>query len=446
MQDDAHIPHPQPAASELPSLLTRLIEDVRNVDVLWQVGVLAACLLAGWLAARALTRRWASADTKRLDEAVVLTVGGVGRVVLPLTALLLVLLGRWMLHRRLPSTHLLDVAVPLLVSFCLVHGTVYALRLAFSPSGLLRSWERAIAWTIWIGLALHITGLLEQLRALLDGLTIPMGAYRVSLLDILGGALSVAATVLIALWLGRLAERRLQRAQDMDASLRAVFTKLTRTVLVILAVLVALPMVGIDLTVLSVFGGALGVGIGLGLQKIAANYLSGFIILLDRSISPGALVTVDNRYGEVTRLSARYIVLKGLDGTEAIIPNETVVSSTVVNHSYADNLVRVDLQISVSYQSDVERALELMREAARAHPRVMRAPLPTALLGRFGESGVDLELYCWIGDPEAGRGNLKSDLYLAIWKAFRAHAIEIPYPQREVRILGAPPAEMRPAA
>jgi len=431
---------------EIPSLLTHLIADLQNIDVLWQVGALAACLLIGWGVARSLTRRWATADTKRLDEAVILTVGGLGRVVLPLTALLLVLVARWALRHHLPSTHLLDVAVPLLISFCLVHGVVYLLRHAFSPSGLLSYWERAIAWTVWVGLALHITGLLGQLRDVLTELTLPVGTHRVSLLEVLTGLLSVAATVVIALWLGRLLEKRLQRAQGLDASLRAVFAKLGKTALVIVAVLIALPMVGIDLTVLSVFGGALGVGIGLGLQKIAANYISGFIILLDRSISPGALVTVDNRYGEVTRLNARYIVLKGLDGTEAIIPNETVVSSTVLNHSYSDNFVRVDLPISVSYHSDVERALALMQDAALAHPRVVRAPAPAALLKQFGESGVDLELYCWIKDPEAGRGNLKSDLYLAIWKAFKAESIEIPFPQREVRILGDAAAGIRPAA
>lgn len=433
-------------STEIPTLLTRLIADLQNIDVLWQVGVLAVCLLLAWGVARAFARRWSDADTKRLDNAVVLTVGGLGRVILPLIALLLVLLARWGLQPHLPSRHLLDVAVPLLISFCLVQGVVYLLRHAFSPTGMVRYWERAIAWSIWIGLALHITGLLAELRELLAGITLPLGKSSVSLLEILSGLFSVAATVVVALWLGRLLDSRLQRVQGMDASMRAVFAKLSKTLLVIVAVLIALPMVGIDLTVLSVFGGALGVGIGLGLQKIAANYISGFIILLDRSISPGALVTIDDRYGEVTRLNARYIVLKGLDGTEAIIPNETVVSSTVVNHSYSDTLVRIDLPISVSYQSDVEQALTVMQEAARAHPRVMQTPTPTALLRQFGESGIDLELYCWIVDPEAGRGNLKSELYLAIWKAFREKSIEIPFPQREVRILGEVPAGIRPAA
>jgi small-conductance mechanosensitive channel len=203
----------------------------------------------------------------------------------------------------------------------------------------------------------------------------------------------------------------------------------------VLAVLIALPLVGIDLTVLSVFGGAVGVGIGFGLQKIAANYISGFIILLDRSISPGALITIDNRYGAVTRLTGRYIVLRSLDGTEAIIPNETVVSSTVVNHSYSDNVVRVEIPVQISYQSDIEQALQLMQQAAWHHPRVVKKPEPVALVLAFADSGINLELYAWIADPEGGKGNLRSDIYRELWKLFKANGIEIPFPQREVRIL-----------
>jgi small-conductance mechanosensitive channel len=365
--------------------------------------------------------------------------GGVTRLVFPLSALALVYLGRWALHHFVAVT-LLNLAIPLLFALALVRVVVYLLRRAFAPSGPLQYWERTLAWIIWIGLALHITGLLPQVEALLDAIAIQVGTARISLLHVLTGLLSVALTVLLALWAGRAIELRLAAARGLDPSMRAVFSKLAKTILVILAVLIALPLVGIDLTVLSVFGGALGVGIGLGLQKIAANYISGFIILLDRSISPGALVTIDDRYGEVTRLTARYIVLKSLDGTEAIIPNETVVSSTVINHSYSDTRVRVDLPLQVSYGSDVELAMRLMREAADQQPRVLKDPAPAVVLKQFGESGVDLEMYVWIMDPESGRANLRSDLYLQIWRAFRANAIEIPFPQREVRILGAPPA------
>ena len=227
-------------------------------------------------------------------------------------------------------------------------------------------------------------------------------------------------------------------ARGVDPNLRVVLSKLTKTLLVIAAIMIALPAVGIDVTVLSVFSGALGVGIGFGLQKIAANYLSGFAILLDRSVSLGALVTIDGHYGEVTKLTARYLVVKGLDGTEALIPNETVTTTVVVNHSYSDRRVRVDVTLQVTYQSDVDRALALMLEAARDHPRVLSDPAPAAVLKGFGDNGIDLALYMWILDPEAGKGNLQSDIYRSLWKSFNASGIQIPYPQREIRILNYP--------
>jgi len=411
-----------------------LAADLDSGSIQWQLGVLALSLLLAWLARRLLRARLFVLGPMDAEATVRISVGGLNRLVFPLTALALVFLVRWVLRRYYP-VHLLDLAVPLLFSFALVHTAVYLLRHAFASGGLLRTWERFIAWGIWIGYALHVSGLLPELRLLLASAKLPVGKGSVSLLEILSGMLSVAVTVVVALWLGRMIETRLQRVSGLDASMRAVTAKLSKTGLVILAVLIALPLVGIDLTVLSVFGGALGVGIGLGLQKIAASYISGFIILLDRSVSPGALVTVDNRFGEVTRLTARYIVLKSLDGTEALIPNETVVSSTVVNHTYSSHAVRVDVPIQVSYQSDVELALKLMREAAQRHARASKQPQPVALLKQFGESGIDLELYVWITDPEVGTGGLRSDLYLDLWKSFPAHGISIPYPQREVRIL-----------
>ena len=421
---------------EVQNLVNDLLADLQNITVLWQIGVLAACLLCAWQVSRMLRARVLVAQTSGGDaeSTVKISVGGFNRLVFPLTALALLCIGRWVLERFYP-VHLLHVAIALLFALALVRIVVYLLRQAFNPSGLIRQWERAIVWTVWIGLALHISGLLPDLIAFLEQAGFQFGKQRISVLTILQGALSVGATLLLALWAARVIEGRLMRAHRLDPNLRAVFSKLAKSVLVIVAVLIALPLVGIDLTVLSVFGGALGVGIGLGLQKIAANYMSGFIILLDHSISLGALVTIDNRYGEVTKLTARYIVVKGLDGTEALIPNESVVSSTVINHSYSDRRARVDVPIQVSYQSDVDLALRLMMDAANGHARVIQDPQPVALLKEFADSGINLELFVWIDDPEKGKGNLRSELNLEIWRAFQANRIEIPFPQREVRIV-----------
>jgi small-conductance mechanosensitive channel len=427
------------ASHDVHSLLKEALAGLQNVSILWQAGVLAACLLIAWQLSRLLHLRLMTAGTPvNADQTMRIGMGGLNRLVFPVSAVLLVYVARGALRHFYPTTALLNVAVPLLFSLALVRIIVYLLRHAFNPGGPLRYWERFIAWIIWIGLALHITGVLPEIERLLDDLGFSVAGHRISALELLSGALSVAVTVLIALWAGRAIEVRLMAARGLDPGTRAVLSRLAKTVLVVLAVLIALPLVGIDLTVLSVFGGALGVGIGFGLQKIAANYISGFIILLDRSIAPGALVTIDNRHGEITRITARYLVVKGLDGTEAIIPNETAVSSTVINHSYSDPRVRVDVPIQVSYESDVELAMQLMREAGKANPRVLEQPAPAVVLKQFGESGVDLEMYLWISDPEAGRANLRSEIYLAIFRAFKAHRIDIPFPQRDVRIVRAP--------
>jgi small-conductance mechanosensitive channel len=205
--------------------------------------------------------------------------------------------------------------------------------------------------------------------------------------------------------------------------------------LILIAVLIGLPLVGIDLTTLSVFGGALGVGLGLGLQRIAANYVSGFIILLDRSIRIGNLIDVVNMRGVVTRITTRYTVLRGMTGVEMIVPNELLVSSVITNETFTDPKVRLATQVQVAYGSDLERAMAILVEAARAQPRVLTDPLPKAFVVAFADSGINLELGFWIADPEEGSLQTKSDIHLAIWRGFKAAGIEIPFPQREVRML-----------
>ena len=419
------------------NLIGDLIDSLGTVAMTWQLGAIAACLAGAWLALRLLQPRLAAAcaRTSVAEEALRMGFGGVSIVLFPLTAWVLLLIARWVLHFQHP-VHLMKIAIALVSSLVIIRIAVYVLRHALPPSTWLRGSERAIAWTMWIGATLHITGLLPELRGWLDELRLPLGKHEISLLNIIEGTLSVGITILIALWIGGLMERRVMEMRTMDANLRVVFAKLLKMVFLVLAVLIALPIVGIDITVLSVFGGAVGVGLGFGLQKIAANYISGFAILLDRSIKLGDLVTIDGRYGEVTRLTARYVVIRGFDGTESIIPNESVITSTVINHSYSDTLAQIVIPVQVAYASDLPAALDTLRRAAERNDRVLTEPAPTAVLKNFGENGVDLELIVWIGDPEHGRATLRSDLGLAIAAAFREQGIAIPLPQREVRVLG----------
>jgi small-conductance mechanosensitive channel len=258
----------------------------------------------------------------------------------------------------------------------------------------------------------------------------------VSVLELLKGAMVVILTIAATLWLSGLVEQRLQHAANLDSSVRAVVSKLLRAALLVVGVLISLRVIGFDLTLLTVFGGALGVGIGLGLQKLASNYIAGFTILLDRSIRLGDNITVDNRFGVVAKVTARYVVVRGADGVDAIVPNEALVTTTVLNHSYSSREIRLAVPVQVSYDSDVPLALKLMEAAARAEPRVLGAPNePMGYLVRFADNGIELELGVWINDPENGQLNIRSALNQSILRAFKANGIRIPFPQRELRVI-----------
>lgn len=414
---------------EIRNLLLDLFIELQQIDIWWQIGVLAFSLVLAWLLMRAIRAR------KQVHEgAWKLGMGSIDRIAFPLTALLLVLIGKSVLQHW-QHVSLLTVTVPLLLSLALVRLAVYGLRHIFTPSSWLPASERFVAILIWSGVALHLTGFLPEILQTLDDFSFHIGKQKVSLLLILSGLLSIAVTMLLALWAASAMEKRLMRMEHFNMSLRVVLAKFMRAAAILVGVLVALSLAGIDITMLSVFGGALGVGIGFGLQKIASSYISGFIILLDRSIRIGDLVTVDNRYGTVTKITSRYAVIQGMDGTEAIIPNDTLITSTVLNHSYSNHELRVTIPLQVSYDSPVGKAMEIMSEEASKHPRVMQDPAPMVYMKNFGDNGIDLELSAWINDPEEGQLNLRSEINQGIWQRFQEEGIEIPYPQRVVRMV-----------
>ncbi len=423
--------------SEIGSTLVGLWHDLQQPEVLWQVAALTVCVAVAWLAARVFRRPASGEGVWRIGRS------GLNRILFPLLALGLLSLARIFL-RQWHHVHLLDVAVPLFGSFVIIRVVVFALRQAFSPSGWLATFERVVALLVWGAVAMHITGLLPELVGALDGVTFAVGKQKLTLWLVLQGVATVLATLLLALWLGGVIEARLNAAAGLDGNLKLVFARLARGLLIVLAVLLSLPLVGIDLTALSVFGGALGVGIGLGLQKIAASYVSGFVILLDRSIRIGNVIALDKHAGEVTKITTRYTVLRSPTGVEAIIPNEVLIGSVVLNETYTDTRIRLAAAVQVAYGSDLEAAMRVLVEAARRQPRVLAEPEPKAYVVRFADSGIELELGYWIADPEQGSLNIKSDINLGIWRAFRAAGIEIPFPRREVRLVGEVPAPGRP--
>ena len=419
--------------NQIGRLLAGLWADLHEPAILWQAGVLALCLIAAWWLARLLQWRAPESSAETLKHGA----AAFRRVIFPLLAMLLLVGGRAGLGHWY-STNLLSVAIPLFGALAGIRFAAYLLRLAFPDGGWLERFDRSIATLVWIILALHLTGVLPEIVRWLSEVDLAAGKHKLSLWTLLSAAFWVGLTLLLAMWAGAALEARLMRAEGLHSSLRVVFARLGKAVLLIAAVLVVLPLIGVDLTVLSVFGGALGVGLGLGLQKIASNYLSGFIILLDRSIRLGDMITADGQYGEVMKITTRYVVVRSLTGVEAIIPNDTLVTTTVLNNSYTDKRVRLAVRVQVAYHTDMTQAMRILVEVARAHPRVLKDPEPTAQVLNLADSGVDLELGFWIEDPERGSQNVRSDISLALLTEFRARGIEIPYPQREVRLMAAP--------
>jgi small-conductance mechanosensitive channel len=415
----------------LSSLVADLVRDFHRPDIVWQVLVLTGILLIAGLAERGV-RSQQLEDTRR---AILLGHGGLKRLVFPLLAMALTMLARELLRPHL-HINLLALAVPLLGSMAAIRFVFFVLRVTFRSSLWLKNFERIFATIVWLGVALHITGYLPVVIDLMEAVGFTIGKQKLNLWIILQGVLMVAASMLVSLWLGSLIETRLMQADGLDNNLQVVFARLTKAILILLAIMIALPMVGIDLTALSVFGGALGVGLGFGLQKIASNYVSGFILLLDRSIRIGNSIGIGTERGKVMQITTRYTVLRSGNGIESLVPNEALVSSVVQNETYSDNRVRFTLPVQISYQDNPEQAMALLVSLAERQPEIASYPPPQAFLMLFADSGINLELQFWLENPEVSSQQVRSTLSLAIWKAFAEAGISFPYPQREVRLLG----------
>lgn len=402
--------------------------------MLAQLTMVLFALLSAWMLERWVARHMNSfklAGRRRIGQE------GVVRVFFPLAALAMTTLGELILRNWFsPPLKLLNIVSVLLLAMSNIALLVFLLRQALANEEWARKIERPLALSIWGAYAMHALGILPELWVLLDTWQLHFGKSHFSVLDVVQGLFTIVVIILVSLWASRALERKVMHADVMDASSRVMAIKVMRAVLLILSVLIAMPLLGIDLTALSVFGGALGVGLGFGLQKIASNYVSGFIILMDRSVKIGDIVVVDERRGVVSQLTSRYIVLKGVDGNDALIPNETLITSTVVNQSYSDRMVRIGMPVQVAYSSDLPKVLALLLEAAKIEPRVVADPEPAAHVKNFGDSGIDVELGVWIADPENGMLSVRSAINIRIWQLFKENGIEIPFPQREVRLLG----------
>jgi small-conductance mechanosensitive channel len=398
-----------------------------------ELGALALAVLLAWGFSHTLRR---ALSMQNEPNSVMFGRRLIDGALFPLVLLLLGYVARGLLARYVPMA-VFHVAIPVLVSLAVIRLGVKVLQVAFDDKPWVRVLERTISWVAWGAMVLWVSGLLPVVLAEMDQITWKIGSSTLSLRTMIEGLITAGAVLILSLWISAAIESRLLRKSvGSDLSLRKAVSNATRALLLFIGLIVGLSAVGIDLTALSVLGGAIGVGIGFGLQKLASNYVSGFVILAERSMRIGDNVRVDNFEGRITDINARYTLIRNLSGRESIVPNEMLITNRVENLSLADPNVWQSTVVSVAYDSDVELVTRLLLEAAQSQPRVLKSPGPSVALSNFGADGLEFTLGYWIGDPENGQLVLRSSINIAILKALRAHEVEIPYPQRVLHVLG----------
>jgi small-conductance mechanosensitive channel len=359
------------------------------------------------------------------------------------TASLLLLLANMALVASGSPAALAEIALGLALLLLLVSAAAHLLVLLVGPQSWLRNWEARLTLVAWAAFAFQRLGWLADIERVLDGVNLLPGSSRFSLWSLLKGLVVVTSFVLIMSVLARAIERRVMRLSNVAPSTRIGITKFTYFGLISLGTLLGINAAGVDLTALTVLTGAIGLGLGFGLQAIASNFVSGFVLLLDKSIKPGDVIsftgaagTSTENFGWVQELRGRYVVVRDRDGVETLVPNQHLITNPVINWSYSDRKVRLKLPVRISYRDDPEQALALLLRAIENNARVLHEPAPVTRLMQFSDHGMDLELRFWIADPENGVNNVRSDVNRAIWRLFREARITIPVAQHEVRMLG----------
>ena len=419
-----------------PSPLSRVIEAVAGTTPhawLLDLAVGGGGIVLGWLLARSICRVVPASRRWQFGK------GEFSSVAIPLFALVIVWIGKHVLANY-QDVDILEILDSILIAITAIRAAIYILGHVIPAGGFQRLVMRVVYGAALIGVVLYATGFLGDTLGWLDahGFQVGKDKHEITLLDLVKGTVAIFFAIVLALWLSRVAEGRVMAAESMEQTTRIVITKVLRIVLLMLAFFFVLPMAGIDITTLSILSGAIGVGLGFGMQKIASNYVAGFIVLLERSLRIGDVVTVDGRRGEVQAIETRYTVIRGGDGVESMIPNEKLIGEIVNHHTYSDPRVSVVIGVTVSYESDVEKACTLLLQAAKRHKRVITEPPSAARVKQLTDHGVDLEMTVWIQDPHLAEADLRSELLLEVLREFKAAGIQIPYPRRDVRVFATP--------
>ena len=425
----------------LTDLATRMAHDWLNGSTLLALAALLAAALVA-LAARRAAAHW-------LGE---VAAGGVMREALQLAipfggALSLLIAARGAFALSHLDTRLLDLSLTLLGSLAAIRAVTFLVSVSLGAHSRLRSWELRVALLVWFFVAMHLLGWLASVTGFLDSISVSPSTKAeapLTLWSLIRALFTVIAFVIISAWIGRALERRVATVHGLAAGTRIAVSKFAYAFLIGFGVLLGLSASGLNLGALSIFGGALGLGLGFGLQAIAANFVSGFVLLMDKSIKPGDVIsftgtigTSTEGFGWVQELRGRYVVVRDRDGVETLVPNQNLITNQVINWSYSDKRVRIKLPVRISYDDDPEIAMQVLLQAANCSPRILRDTPPVARLMSFHDYGLDLELRFWIADPEAGVNNVRSDVNRTIWKLFKERGITIPRAQLDVRMYDA---------
>jgi small-conductance mechanosensitive channel len=427
--------------TELLQRIAAFFDILSTRNVLFEVGAVALCLLAGWFVGTALRERY---RRRRIKSPTALTwdyFASQGSVVATpaLVALGLVILARAAMLTANFDVTVLDAAAHLIAAFVVVRVVVLLFTASLGNKSWMQHWESRVTLFIWLAIAAEYLGWLDPIISTLDGIGIAAGKSRITVWSVLKLLFTLTLFVLVAAWISRWVERRLKKLSNLAPSTRIGIAKFANAFLIGLSILMGLNAAGVDLTALTVLTGAIGLGLGFGLQSIAANFVSGFVLLMDRSIKPGDVISLSGQsgtstenFGWVQELRGRYVVVRDRDGVEMLVPNQQLISNAVINWSYTDPRIRLKLPIRVSYQDDPEVALAVLLTACEGHSRVLRDPPPVSRLMHFSDSGIELELRFWISDPQEGVNNVRSEVNRAIWRLFKEHKITIPVAQREI--------------
>jgi small-conductance mechanosensitive channel len=432
---------------ELLQRIAAFFDILTTRNVLVEIGAVSICLLIGWFVGSALRERY---RRRRIKAPTALTwtyFASEGTVVATpvIIALGLVLLARNLLQPMAFDVSMLDAAARLIGAYIVVRIGVLLFTASLGNKSWMQNWEIRATLFIWLAIAAEYLGWLDPIISTLDSIGMAAGKSRITLWSVLKLLFTLTLFVLVAAWISRWVERRLKKLSNLAPSTRIGIAKFSNAFLIGLSILMGLNAAGVDLTALTVLTGAIGLGLGYGLQSIAANFVSGFVLLMDRSIKPGDVISLSGQsgtstenFGWVQELRGRYVVVRDRDGVEMLVPNQQLISNAVINWSYTDPRIRLKLPIRLSYQDDPELALRVLIMACEGQRRVLHEPAPVSRLMHFSDSGIELELRFWISDPQEGVNNVRSDVNRTIWRLFKENNLTMPVAQREIIVHNSP--------